>query len=300
MSELLVFGSVAYDCIETPLDKEDYILGGSASYAALAASYFCPVKMAGVVGCDFKESDIARLKARNIDISNLERSSKPTFFWRGRYHDNFNSRDTLDVQLNAFEGWTPKLGGSCAATEYVLLGNISPDHQKAVLDAVKSPKFTVLDTMNLWIDIALDGLKALIKRVDLFIVNDSEAKQLSGEANIIRAGEKLSGMGAGSVIIKTGEYGAMLFHKDGFFVIPAYPVRELHDPTGAGDSFAGALAGYIAGKGDSSFESLKRAMVYGAATASLTVESFSCYKLEKSGFAEVERRAEYIKKISQL
>ena len=300
MSELLVFGSVAYDCIETPLDKEDYILGGSASYAALAASYFCPVKMAGVVGCDFKESDIARLKARNIGISNLERSSKPTFFWRGRYHDNFNSRDTLDVQLNAFEGWTPKLGGSCAATEYVLLGNISPDHQKAVLDAVKSPKFTVLDTMNLWIDIALDGLKALIKRVDLFIVNDSEAKQLSGEANIIRAGEKLSGMGAGSVIIKTGEYGAMLFHKDGFFVIPAYPVRELHDPTGAGDSFAGALAGYIAGKGDSSFESLKRAMVYGAATASLTVESFSCYKLEKSGFAEVERRAEYIKKISQL
>ena len=300
MSELLVFGSVAYDCIETPLDKEDYILGGSASYAALAASYFCPVKMAGVVGCDFKESDIARLKARNIDISNLERSSKPTFFWRGRYHDNFNSRDTLDVQLNAFEGWTPKLGGSCAATEYVLLGNISPDHQKAVLDAVKSPKFTVLDTMNLWIDIALDGLKALIKRVDLFIVNDSEAKQLSGEANIIRAGEKLSEMGAGSVIIKTGEYGAMLFHKDGFFVIPAYPVRELHDPTGAGDSFAGALAGYIAGKGDSSFESLKRAMVYGAATASLTVESFSCYKLEKSGFAEVERRAEYIKKISQL
>ncbi len=300
MSELLVFGSVAYDCIETPLDKEDYILGGSASYAALAASYFCPVKMAGVVGCDFKESDIARLKARNIDISNLERSPKPTFFWRGRYHDNFNSRDTLDVQLNAFEGWTPKLGGSCADVEYVLLGNISPDHQKAVLDAVKSPKFAVLDTMNLWIDTALDGLKALIKRADLLIVNDSEAKQLSGERNIIRAGEKLAAMGADSVIIKTGEYGAMLFHKDGFFVIPAYPVRELHDPTGAGDSFAGALAGYIAGRGDFSFESLKRAMVYGAATASLTVESFSCYKLEKSGFAEVERRAEYIKKISQL
>ncbi len=300
MSELLVFGSVAYDCIETPLDKEDYILGGSASYAALAASYFCPVKMEGVVGRDFKESDVARLKARNIDISNLERSPKPTFFWRGRYHDNFNSRDTLDVQLNAFEGWTPKLGGSCAQAEYVLLGNISPDHQKAVLDAVKSPKFAVLDTMNLWIDTALDGLKSLIKRVNLLIVNDSEAKQLSGERNIIRAGDKLASMGVGSVVIKTGENGAMLFHKDGFFVIPAYPVRELHDPTGAGDSFAGALAGYIAGRGDCPFESLKRAMVYGAATASLTVESFSCYKLEKSGFAEVERRAEYIKKISQL
>ena len=300
MAELLVFGSIAYDCIETPIAKEDYILGGSASYAALAASYYAPVKMAGIVGCDFKDSDIKRLEARNIDVSGLEHSQKPTFFWRGRYHDNFNSRDTLDVQLNAFDGYSPKLADSCKKAQYVLLGNISPDHQRKVLDGISSPKFVVLDTMDLWINTALDSLKEMIKRVNLLIVNDSEAKALAQERNIICAGEKLSQMGVESVIIKTGEYGAMLFHKEGFFVIPAFPVKELHDPTGAGDSFVGALTGYLAGKDTCDFASLKQAMIYGAATASLTVESFSCYKLEQNGFDEVQRRADYIKKISQL
>ncbi len=300
MASLLVFGSVAYDCIETPAAKEDYILGGSASYAALAASYFAQVEMAGIVGCDFKDSDIRRLEARNIDVSGLEKSPKPTFFWRGKYHDNFNSRDTLDVQLNAFEGYTPTLPDSYKGSEYVLLGNISPAHQKAVLDSMSAPKFSILDTMDLWISTTRDELEKMIARVDILIVNDSEAKLLSDERNIIKSGEKLAQMGAKSVIVKTGEYGAMLFHKEGFFVIPAFPVRELHDPTGAGDSFAGALAGYLAGRNATDFESLKMAMIYGAATASLTVESFSCYKLEQSGFAEVERRAEVIKKISQL
>ncbi|MBE6413610.1 MAG: sugar kinase [Verrucomicrobiaceae bacterium] len=300
MAELLVFGSIAYDCIETPIAKEDYILGGSASYAALAASYFAPVKMAGIVGCDFKDSDISRLKARNIDVSGLEHSQKPTFFWRGKYHDNFNSRDTLDVQLNAFEGYSPILADSYKNAKYVLLGNISPEHQSKVLSEIASPKFVVLDTMDLWINTALEPLKNLIKRVNLLIVNDSEAKALAQERNIIRAGEKLLQLGAESVIIKTGEYGAMLFHKEGFFVIPAFPVVELHDPTGAGDSFVGALTGYLAGKDSCDFTSLKQAMVYGAATASLTVESFSCYKLEENGFDEVQRRADYIKKISQL
>lgn len=300
MAELLVFGSIAYDCIETPIAKEDYILGGSASYAALAASYFASVKMAGIVGCDFKDSDINRLKARNIDVSGLEHSQKPTFFWRGKYHDNFNSRDTLDVQLNAFEGYSPILADSYKNAKYVLLGNISPEHQSKVLSEIASPKFVVLDTMDLWINTALEPLKNLIKRVNLLIVNDSEAKALAQERNIIRAGEKLLQLGAESVIIKTGEYGAMLFHKEGFFVIPAFPVVELHDPTGAGDSFVGALTGYLAGKDSCDFTSLKQAMVYGAATASLTVESFSCYKLEENGFDEVQRRADYIKKISQL
>ena len=298
--KLLVSGSIAYDCIETPIAKEDYILGGSASYAALAASYFAPVKMAGIVGCDFKDSDINRLKARNIDVSGLEHSQKPTFFWRGKYHDNFNSRDTLDVQLNAFEGYSPTLADSYKSAKYVLLGNISPEHQSKVLNEIASPKFVVLDTMDLWINTALEPLKNIIKRVNLLIVNDSEAKALAQERNIIRAGEKLLQLGAESVIIKTGEYGAMLFHKEGFFVIPAFPVVELHDPTGAGDSFVGALTGYLAGKDSCDFASLKQAMVYGAATASLTVESFSCYKLEENGFDEVQRRADYIKKISQL
>ncbi len=300
MAELLVFGSIAYDCIEIPIAKEDYILGGSASYAALAASYFAPVKMAGVVGCDFKDSDIKRLEARGVDLSGLEHSQKPTFFWRGKYHDNFNTRDTVDVQLNAFEDYSPTLANSYKNTEYVLLGNISPEHQSKVLDEVSSPKFVILDTMDLWINTALDSLKEIIKRVNLLIVNDSEAKALAQERNIICAGNKLLQMGAESVIIKAGEYGAMLLHKEGFFVVPAYPVVELHDPTGAGDSFVGALAGYLAGKDSCDFISLKHAMIYGSATASLTVESFSCYKLEENGFDEVQRRAEYIKKISQL
>lgn len=300
MADLLVFGSIAYDCIETPTDSEDYILGGSAAYAAIAASYFAPVKIAGIVGADFKPSDLERLRARGIDTSGMEFSPKPTFFWRGRYHDNFNSRDTLDLQLNAFEGYVPNLPQSCASAEYVLLGNISPEHQKTVLDSVKNPKFVVLDTMNFWIETARAALDAMLPRADLFILNDSEAKMLSGERNIILAGEKLAKISGGAVIIKTGEYGAMLFHKEGFFVVPAYPVRELHDPTGAGDSFAGALVGYLAGEDKTDFSAIKRGMVYAAATASITVESFSCYKLERSGRDEIERRAEYIKQISRL
>ena len=300
MAELLVFGSIAYDTIETPIAKEEYILGGSASYAALAASYFTSTKLAGIVGCDFKQSDIERLQARGIDVSGLERSSKRTFFWSGKYHDNFNSRDTLDVQLNAFEGYSPMLADSYKNAEYVLLGNISPEHQAKTLSEIVKPKFVILDTMNLWIDIALDGLKDLIKRVDLLIVNDSEAKQLAQERNIILAGKKLLTLGSKYVIVKTGEYGAMLFAKDDFFVIPAHPVEQLHDPTGAGDSFAGALAGYLAGKDSTDFHSIKEGMIYAAATASLTVESFSCYKLEATGREEIERRAQYIKKISQL
>ena len=300
MADLLVFGSIAYDCIETPTDSEDYILGGSAAYAAIAASYFAPVKIAGIVGADFKPSDLERLRSRGIDTSGMEFSSKPTFFWRGRYHDNFNSRDTLDLQLNAFDGYVPSLPQSCSSAEYVLLGNISPEHQKTVLDSVKNPKFVVLDTMNFWIETARGALEALLPRADLFILNDSEAKMLSGERNIILAGEKLAKTCGGTVIVKTGEYGAMLFHKEGFFVVPAYPVRELHDPTGAGDSFAGALVGYLAGEDKTDFAAIKRGMVYAAATASITVESFSCYKLERSGRDEIERRAEYIKQISRL
>ena len=300
-SELLVVGSVAYDCIETPEASEDFVLGGSASFAALAASYFSPVRLSGIIGCDFKESDIGRLAARGINIDDLEiDSAKPTFFWRGKYHDNFNTRETLEVRLNAFEGWTPKLSERARQCKFVLLGNIAPSVQAAALDAVKSPKFVVLDTMDLWINTANSELKELVKRADLLILNDSEAKMLSGQRNVVKAGDALLELGAKSAIIKAGEYGAMLFHKDGFFVTPAYPVRSLHDPTGAGDSFAGALAGFVAGTGDSGFESIKNAMVAAAATASMTVESFSCRKLEESGMVEICRRRDFIKKISKI
>lgn len=302
MSEkLLVIGSVAYDCIETPDDSADFILGGSASYAALAASYFAPTIISAVVGNDFKESDIKRLTARSVDISNLQfDSAKPTFFWRGKYHENFNSRETLDVRLNAYEDFKPALDENARNAGFVLLGNISPAVQSAVLDLVREPRFVVLDTMDLWIGTERDDLMKLVRRCDLLIVNDSEAKMLADTSNIIVAGNSLLKLGAESAIVKTGEYGAMLFHKDGFFTIPAYPVASLHDPTGAGDSFAGALAGYLAGCGKTDFASIKLGMLAGAATASMTVESFSCYKLEENGLDEIERRCEYIKKISQI
>jgi len=300
-NKLLITGSVAYDCIETPLAKADYILGGSASYAALAASFFAPTCMASIVGNDFKESDVARLKARGIDLSSLViDSSRPTFFWRGKYHDNFNSRETLDIKLNVFEDYKPSLADGAKDANFVLLGNISPAVQRAALEAVAKPSFVILDTMDLWINIANAELKGIIPRADILILNDSEAKLLAGTRNIIGAGDVLLKLGAKSVIIKTGEYGAMLFHKDGFFVIPAFPVRALHDPTGAGDSFAGALAGSLAGSGDTSFKAIKNAMIAGAATASLTVESFSCYKLEETGIEEINRRIRLIKQYSQL
>lgn len=299
--KLLVFGSVAYDSIETPIDSANFILGGSASYAALAASFFAPTQIVGIVGNDFKDSDVKRLTARNIDISGLKMDAeKPTFFWRGKYHEDFNGRETLDVRLNAFEGYMPELNEAAKMSKYVLLGNIAPETQEAALNAIRDPEFVILDSMDLWIQTANAKLKELIKRADMLILNDSEAKMLTDNRNLIVAGDALLQMGAKCAIVKNGEYGAMLFHKDGFFTVPAYPVRALHDPTGAGDSFAGALAGYIAGEGRTDFETIKRGMVAGSATASLTVESFSCYKLEETGISEIKRRCEYITSISKI
>lgn len=300
-NSVLVYGSVAYDSIETPFDKEEFILGGSASYAALAASFFANACIIGAVSNDFKPSDTQRLLARNINLEGLQvKNDKKTFFWRGKYYLNFNKRDTLEVALNAYENYEPSIPNSLKSTPYVLLGNNDPMSQTKVLNELVSPKFVVLDTMNLWIETALKELKELIKRVDLLILNDSEAQQLASENNIVVCGDILREMGAKTVIIKKGEHGAMLFHKDGFFTIPAYPVRALHDPTGAGDSFAGALTGYLAKKNSTDFNTLKQAMLVGTAVASITVESFSCYKLEKAGLKEVDARLAYIKEISQL
>lgn len=300
-NSVLVYGSVAYDSIETPFDKEEYILGGSAAYAALAASFFAPSCIVGAVGYDFKESDKTRLLARSINLEGLDqKEDKKTFFWRGKYYLNFNKRDTLEVALNAYENYTPQIPSSLKNTPFVLLGNNDPMSQTKVLNALDKPAFVVLDTMNLWIETQQKELKDLIKRVDLLILNDGEAQQLASENNLIVCGDILRNMGVKTVIIKKGEHGAMLFHKDGFFTMPAYPVRELHDPTGAGDSFAGALTGYLASKNSTDFETLKNAMLVGTAVASITVESFSCYKLEKAGNKEIESRCQYIKKISQL
>lgn len=289
---VLVVGSVAYDDIHTPFGYGARILGGSASYASLAASYFSDVRLVGIVGHDFDPAHRARLAARGIDLSGLQvDGSGETFFWAGRYHENFDRRDTIETRLNVFEHFQPTLPPTYRATPFVLLGNIMPKLQSFVLDQLDSQAFVLADTMDLWVQHTRDDLLALMPRVDLFLINDDEATQLTGEANPILAGRALLRMGPKQVVVKKGSHGALLFSGDGsLFALPAYPVTELRDPTGAGDSFAGALLGYLAATGDLSPASFRRAMAYATVTASLTVEAFSCDRLESAGAEAVAAR----------
>jgi sugar/nucleoside kinase (ribokinase family) len=296
---VLVVGSVAYDSIVTPHDKGERILGGSAAYACLAASYFAPPRIVGVVGHDFRDRDRNKLAKRGIDLDGLlTDSSGRTFFWRGRYHENYNRRDTEDLQLNVFEHFKPKLPEVHRATPFVMLGNIRPDLQLDVLNQLTAPRFVLADTIDIWIETQREKLAEVMRRADLLVVNDTESAKLTGESNVIVAGRALRKHGCKTVIIKKGEHGAVLFHEDGMFALPAFPVTELRDPTGAGDSFAGALLGYLASAGTTDFATLKQAMVYGTAVASLTVEAFSTDRLAKAGCREIRaRRKELLKLI---
>ncbi|MDA9119330.1 PfkB family carbohydrate kinase [Opitutales bacterium] len=290
-SPLLVVGSVAFDNVITPQAEQERILGGAASYCSFAASYYTQVRMVGVVGNDFGESDLDRLRARGIDLEGVKKDdSGPTFFWKGKYHENFNRRDTLDIQLNVFEKFRPDLPESYKDSSFVLLGNIHPALQMHVLDQLAGNSFVLADTIDLWIETERTSLLSLIKKVSLFVINDSEAEELTGESNVILAGDKLRQMGPESVIIKKGEHGAILFHEEGMFALPAYPVTQLHDPTGAGDSFAGALIGRLSSRNRSDFSAIKEAMLYATCTASLTVEAFGCDRLESAGKSEIEER----------
>ena len=290
-SPLLVVGSVAFDNVITPHAEQERILGGAASYCSFAASYYANVRMVGVVGNDFGESDLDRLRARGINLEGLKRDeSGPTFFWKGKYHENFNRRDTLDIRLNVFENFRPDLPPSYLDSEFVLLGNIHPALQMHVLDQLSGNPFILADTIDLWIETEREALLSLIQKVSLFVINDSEAEEMTGESNIILAGDKLRQMGPKSVIIKKGEHGAVLFHEDGKFALPAFPVTQLNDPTGAGDSFAGALIGRLASRNRTDFSAIKEAMLYATCTASLTVEAFGCDRLESAGKSEIEQR----------
>jgi len=247
--------------------------------------------MVGVVGNDFGDSDMERLRARGIDLEGVQKDdSGPTFFWKGKYHENFNRRDTLDIRLNVFENFRPDLPESYKDSSFVLLGNIHPALQLHVLEQLSGSAFVLADTIDLWIETEREALLSLIKKVSLFVINDTEAEELTNEPNIIIAGEKLRQMGPDSVIIKKGEHGAILFHEDGMFALPAYPVTQLHDPTGAGDSFAGALIGRLSSRNRSDFSAIKEAMLYATCTASLTVEAFGCERLESAGNSEIEER----------
>ncbi len=304
---VLVVGSVAYDDIITPRASGERILGGSASYGSLAASYFAPTRLVGVVGHDFAPHDLARLRARDIDLEGLQvDQTGPTFHWKGRYHENFNRRDTLEIHLNVFERFRPQLPEAYKHSEYALLGNIHPSLQLHVRSALGKNVFAAADTIDLWIKTTHDELLALLRELDLFVINDTEAEMLTEEPNIIRAGHALRAKGPRIVIIKKGSHGAYLFHPDGLFALPAYPVVELHDPTGAGDSFAGALLGALAiqtGAGKPAkptFKQIKEAMVFATVVASLTVEAFSCDRLESAGVAEIQKRAEELRALVSL
>jgi sugar/nucleoside kinase (ribokinase family) len=288
---VLVVGSVAFDAIRTPAADSGRILGGSATYAALAASNFAPTRLVGVVGTDFGEAEFARLRRRGIDLAGLQTDpSGKTFFWSGVYGENFASRTTLETQLNVFARFRPALPAAWRDTPFALLGNIQPALQAMVLDQLAPGAFSVVDTMNLWISTARAELLALLPRVDLFILNDEEAHQLTGEPNVFNAGPRLRALGPPIVLVKKGPHGAVLFHPDGLFSIPAYPVTRVEDPTGAGDSFAGALVGHLAATGRTDFATLRRAVAYATVTASLTVEALGVDRLEAADRAAIDRR----------
>ncbi len=280
---VLTVGSIALDSIKTPLAEHKDLLGGSASYSAIAASYFAPTRLVGVVGTDFPQEHVELFRSKGIDLEGLEVAEGRTFRWSGVYHWDMNTRDTLSTELNVFEAFSPKLPASYRDTPVILLANIAPSLQSHVLDQATAPKFTIADTMNLWIEMAKDDLLALLPRVDMLILNDGEARQLTGETSLIKAGKAIRAMGPDYVAVKKGEHGCLLFGPDGqFFSCGAYPLEDIHDPTGAGDTFAGGVAGYLAANPecDVTFDRLKSAVVLGSVLASYNVEQFSCERLK--------------------
>jgi sugar/nucleoside kinase (ribokinase family) len=292
---LLVIGTVAFDAIETPFGKTDKIVGGAATFISLAASYFTKnINLVSVVGDDFPQEAIGMLQKRGVKTDGLQiKEGEKTFFWSGRYHNDMNSRDTLDTQLNVLATFDPVIPAAFQDCDFLMLGNLAPAVQQTVLDRLtKRPKLVVLDTMNFWMDIALADLMSLLKNVDVLTINDEEARQLSGEYSLVKAAKKIMGFGPKYLIIKKGEHGALLFNKDQVFFAPALPLEEVFDPTGAGDSFAGGFIGYLAETRDISFDNLKRAIIFGSAMASFSVEKFGTERIQNLSQEEVDERVQ--------
>lgn len=299
---LLVVGSIGLDDIETPFDKIQNALGGSTTYISLAASYFTgPVNIVGVVGSDFSYEHIKMLENHNVDLEGLQIiEGAQTFRYGCRYHYDLNVRDSLYTHLNVFEHFKPIIPERSRKSSFIILGNIAPSLQINVLDQLESPKFVVCDTMNFWINGALDELLTVLKRVNVLIINDSEARLLAKEPNLIKAAHKISKMGPEYLIIKKGEHGALLFSENTIFSAPAYPMENIFDPTGAGDAFAGGFTGYLHKNRDFSFSNLKRAVVYGSVMASFCVEKFSTKGLENLSFLEIHNRFLEFKELSSF
>ena len=292
---LLTVGSVAFDAIETPFGKTDKIIGGAGTYIALAAAFYKNKQnIVSVVGEDFPQEMLDQLKNRNVNIEGLQiKKGEKTFFWSGKYHNDMNSRDTLVTELNVLEHFDPIIPASYQGADYLLLGNLSPQVQAQVIERLTvRPKLVAMDTMNFWMDIAMDDLKKTISMVDILIINDEEARQLSGEYSLVKASKVIRSMGPKYLIIKKGEHGALLFHGEKVFFAPALPLAEVFDPTGAGDTFAGGFMGYLASTDDISFDNMKRAIINGSALASFCVEKFGTERLMTITKEDLENRIE--------
>ncbi len=297
----LIIGSVAIDRIATSVAQSGDILGGAATYASIAASYFAPARLVGVVGADFPKRFMQRLRRHGVDLGGLQVDpAGKTFFWSGRYGENFDRCDNLVTDLNVFEKFSPVIPKEYADSRYVMLGAITPALQHQVMDQVARGAFVLADTRGLWIAVARPDLERLLPRVDLFVLNEDEAGELSGEKNLIVAGRYIRRMGPRIVIVKKGSHGSLLFHPDGFFALPAYPVSRLVDPTGAGDSYAGALIGYLASVNRTDFAALRKAIAYATACASLTVESFGVNRLSMAGRGTIDLRYRELVKMTRI
>ncbi len=297
---LITVGTMAFDAIETPFGKTDKIVGGSATYAAYAASNFVqPVLQISIVGNDFPADEMKDLTNRGVQLEGVEIvPDKKSFFWSGRYHEDMNTRDTLVTDLNVLADFDPKVPDSYQGAEFLMLGNLMPKLQMSVINQLKArPKLIIMDTMNFWMEVAMDDLKDTLKHVDLLLVNDAEARQLTGQFSLVKAAKSILQMGPKYLIIKKGEHGALLFHKDDVFFAPALPLEEVFDPTGAGDTFAGGFIGHLAKTGDISFENMKRAIIVGSAMASFCVEKFGPNRLKEITKEEITRRIEQFKEL---
>ncbi len=297
---ILVVGSVAFDSIKTPFGEVTEVLGGSATYFSTAASYFSGVRLVAVVGEDFPDEHIETLKGRGVDVSGLKKVPGRTFRWKGYYEYDLNQAHTLDTQLNVFSDFSPEIPDGHGDSPFLFLANIDPELQIRVLDQVRTPRLIASDTMNFWIENKPGVLRELLKRVEIFVINEGEARELSGEASLVKAARRIMKMGPRTLIVKRGEYGAIMFGPSFIFSAPAYPLEDIFDPTGAGDSFAGGFMGYLANTGDLSDDNLKRAIIFGSVMASFNVEAFSLGRLGSLTQEEIRSRYREFKKLTHF
>jgi sugar/nucleoside kinase (ribokinase family) len=297
---IVVVGTVAFDTVETPFGRGENVLGGSATYFSTSASFFTDVSLVAVVGDDFPEEHVNFFKSRTIDTTGLQRVPGKTFHWSGRYGFDLNEAQTVDTQLNVLMDFQPNLPESYRDAEYLFLANIDPDLQMNVLEQVRKPKLVACDTMNFWISSKPEALQKVLQKVDIVVINEGEARQFTGEANLVKAARQIIALGSKRVVIKRGEYGVLMFTTDTVFSAPAYPLDEVFDPTGAGDTFAGGFMGYLANSGDLSEEGLRQAIIYGSVMASFNVEDFSLNRMKRLEYSEIQTRFRSFKELTHF